>query len=62
MFIRQLLEHLPDIVCPLLLAGRGFGRASLLRFLQQMPRHTGQMVDYVVRVKGNVHIQTADGY
>ena len=27
-----------------------------------MPRHTGRTVDYVVRLKGNVHIQTADGY
>ena len=27
-----------------------------------MPRHTGQPVDYVAPLKGNVHIQTADGY
>ena len=27
-----------------------------------MPRHTGRQVSYVVRLKGNVHIQTADGY
>ena len=27
-----------------------------------MPRHTGRTVDYVARLKGNVHIQTADGY
>ena len=46
----------------MLLADRGFGRASLLRFLQQMPQHTGQTVDYVGQVKGNVHIQTTDGY
>ena len=32
MFIRRLLEHLPDTIRPLLLADRGFGRASLLRF------------------------------
>ena len=61
-FIRRLLEHLSDTVRPLLLANRGFGRAGLLRFLQQMPRHTGRMVDYAVRVKGYVHIQIADGY
>ena len=36
--------------------------ARLLRWLQEMPRHTGRPVDYVVRLKGNVHIQTADGY
>ena len=48
MFIRRLLEYLPGIVRPLLLADRGFGRASLLRFLQQMPQHTGRVVDYVV--------------
>ena len=27
-----------------------------------MPRHTGRKVDYVVRLRGNVHIQTAAGY
>ena len=27
-----------------------------------MPRHTGRPVDYVAPLKGNVHIQTADGY
>ena len=36
--------------------------ARLLRWLQEMPRHTGRPVDYVVRLKGNVRIQTADGY
>ena len=45
-----------------MLADRCFGRASLLRWLQEMPRHTGRTVDYVARLKGNVHIQTADGY
>ena len=40
----------------------GFGRGSLLRFLRQMPQHMGRRVDYVVRVKGSVHIQTGDGY
>ena len=34
----------------------------MLRRLQEMPRHTGRTVDYAVRLKGNVHIQTADGY
>ena len=34
----------------------------MLRFLQQMPQHTGRAADYVVRVKGDVHIQAADGY
>ena len=33
-----------------------------MRWRQEMPRHTGRPVDYVVRLKGNVHIQTADGY
>ena len=61
-FITRLLRNLPDTVRPLLLADRDFGRASLLRRLQEMPRHTGWTVDYVVRLKGNVHIQTADGY
>ena len=27
-----------------------------------MPRHIGRTEDYVVRLRGNVHIQTADGY
>ena len=61
-FIARLLRNLPDNIRPLLLADRGFGRASLLRRLQEMPRHTGRMVDYAIRLKGNVHIQTADGY
>ena len=61
-FIARLLRNLPDNIRPLLLADRGFGRASLLRRLQEMPRHTGRTVDYAVRLRGNVHIQTADGY
>ena len=61
-FIARLLRNLPDAIRPLLLADRGFGRDSLLRWLQELPRHTGQAVDYVVRLKSNVHIQTADGY
>ena len=32
-FIARLLRHLPDAIRPLLLADRGFGRASLLRWL-----------------------------
>ena len=61
-FIARLLRNLPDAIRPPLLADRGFGRASLLRWLQEMPRHTGRTVDYVVRLKGNARIQTADGY
>ena len=61
-FIARLLRNLSDAIRPLLLVDRGFGRASLLRWLQEMPRHTGRMVDYVVRLKGNVRIQTPDGY
>ena len=53
---------MPDRIRPLLLAARGFGGVSLLRFLQQMPQHMGRRVDYVVRVKGSIHIQTGDGY
>ena len=41
-FIACLLRNLPDAIRPLLLADRGFGRASLLRWLQEMPRHTGR--------------------
>ena len=61
-FIARLLRNLPDAIRPLLLVDRGFRRASLLRWLQEMPRHTGRMVDYVVRLKGNARIQTPDGY
>ena len=60
-FIARLLRDLPDTVRPLL-ADRGLGRASLLRRWQEMPHHTGRPVDYAVRLKGNVHIQTAVGY
>ncbi len=61
-FIARLLRNLLDAIRPLLLADRGFGRASLLRWLPEMPRHTGRTVDYVAPLKGNVHIRTADGY
>ncbi|MDE2813123.1 MAG: transposase [Gemmatimonadota bacterium] len=59
-FIGRLLRHLPANIRPLLLADRGFGRASLIRFLQQMPRHTGYPVDYVVRLRGDVVVQSPD--
>ena len=52
-FIGRLLRHLPANIRPLLLADRGFGRASLLRFVQQMPNHTGYPVDYVIRLRGD---------
>ena len=60
-FIGRLLRHLPTTIRPLLLADRGFGRASLIHFLQIMPNHTGYPVDYVIRLKGDVVIQSA-GY
>ena len=56
-FIGRLLRHLPITIRPLLLADRGFGRASLIRFVQQMPRHTGYPVDYVIRLRGDVVVQ-----
>ena len=59
-FLRRLLYHLPTTVRPLLLADRGFGRASLIRFVQQMPSHTGYPVDYVIRLKGDVVVRGAD--
>ena len=49
-FIGRLLRHLPANIRPLLLADRGFARAALIRFLQQMPNHTGYPVDYAVRL------------
>ena len=61
-FIARLLRNLPDNIRPLLRADQGFGRASLLRRWQEMPHHTGRPVDYAVRLKGNVHIQTAASY
>ena len=60
-FIGRLLRHLPANIRPLLLADRGFGRASLIHFLQQMPRHTGYPVDYVIRLRGDVVVQNS-GY
>ena len=59
-FIGRLLRHLPTNIRPLLLADRGFGRASLIRLVQQMPRHTGYPVDYVIRLRGDVVVQNAD--
>lgn len=58
-FIGRLLRHLPTNIRPLLLADRGFGRASLIRFVQQMPRHTGYPVDYVIRLKGDVVVHSS---
>ena len=59
-FIGRLLRHLPTNIRPMLLADRGFGRASLIRFLQQMPNHTGYPVDYVIRLRGDVVVRSAD--
>ncbi len=59
-FLRRLLCHLPITIRPLLLADRGFGRASLIKFLQEMPNHTGYTVDYVIRLKGDVVVQSID--
>ena len=59
-FIGRLLRHLPTNIRPLLLADRGFGRASLIQLLQAMPNHTGYPVDYVIRLKGDVVVQSAD--
>ena len=56
------MRNLPDTVPPPLLANRCFGCTGLLRWLQEMPRHTGRTVDYVVQLNGNVQIQTAEGY
>ncbi len=59
-FIYRLLTHMPDKVRPLILADRGFGRASMLSFLKRMPRFSGRPVDYVVRLKANVTIEADD--
>ena len=59
-FIGRLLRHLPTNIRPLLLADRGFGWASLIRLVQQMPNHTGYPVDYVIRLKGDVVVQSTD--
>lgn len=58
MFIRRLVTHLPATVHPLILADRGFGRASLLLFLQRLPGLSGYPVEYVVRLKGDVIVQS----
>ena len=57
------LRHSPANLRPLLLADRGFGRASLIRFVQSAsggPNHTGYTVDYVIRLKGDVVVRRAD--
>ena len=59
-FIGRLLRHLPTNIRPLLLADRGFGRANLIQFVQQMPNHTGYPVDFVIRLRGDVVVQSAD--
>ena len=60
-FLRRLLYHLPSTIRPLLLADRGFGRASLIHFLQSAsggPNHTGYPVDYVIRIRSDVVVHT----
>ena len=52
------LRHLPSSIRPLLLADRGFGRASLIHFLKQMPKRTGYPVDYVIRLKGPIYLRS----
>ena len=59
-FIGRLLRHLPTNIRPLLLADRGFGRASLIQFVQQIPNHTGYTADYVIRIRGDVVVQSTD--
>ena len=59
-FIGRLLRHLPANIRPLLLADRGFGRASLIHYVQQMPNHTGYPVDYMIRLRGDVVVQSAE--
>ena len=58
-FICSLIVHLPDQIRPLILVDRGFGRASLIRFLQDLPSVTGRPVDFVIRAKGDVLIKTS---
>ena len=59
-FIGRLLRHLPTNIRPLLPADRGYGRASLIRFVQQLPNHNGCPVDYVIRLKGDMVVQNGD--
>lgn len=59
-FIGRLLRHLPTNIRPLLLADRGFGRASLIQFVQQIPNHTGYTADYVIRIRGDVVVQSTN--
>ncbi len=60
MFIRRLVTHLPNTVRPLILADRGFGRASLLLFIQRLPSFSGYPVDYVIRLKKDVIVQSEE--
>ena len=59
-FIVRLLRHSPITIRPILLPDRGLGRASLVHFLHQMPNQTSYPLDYVIRFRGDVVIQSAD--
>ncbi|MXY46453.1 MAG: hypothetical protein F4Y44_05590 [Chloroflexi bacterium] len=59
-FIRRPVTHLPTTVRPLILADRGFGRESLLLFMQRLPTLTRCLVDYVGRLKCDVIVRTDD--
>ena len=52
-FIRVLVARLSTDVQPLILADRGFSRASLLTFLNNLERN-GKRVDYVMWLIGDV--------
>ena len=67
------VREVPTNIRPLLLADRGFGwaasdpiicgrrdRQTLRALVQQMPNHTGYPVDYVIRLKGDVVVQSTD--
>lgn len=53
--IRELVSLLPAGVTPIILADRGFGRASLFRFLLV------HKLQFVIRVRGDVWITTSKG-
>ena len=60
-FAERLFAGLPDAIRPLILADRGFGRAEFIKFLQNLSDSRGNPIDFAVRVKGDVWVES-DGF
>jgi len=54
---RKVIEALPEKATPVILADRGFGRASFLIFLKELERKLGREIKFVIRLPGNAKVE-----